>query len=233
LFFPQGSVSSSPLPIHLFVHGGYWRAFSKRDYSFVAESIAAQGAIAAILDYSLMPSARMARLVDQVRRAARWLGTRSHEFGGDARAISASGHSAGGHLVSYLVCRAPHEATFPLNGVRCVLAVSGIYDLAPIATSFLQSEILLTGDEIAQWSPCGTTPRPDAVVNLLVGESETAPFFDQAARFSARLASFGLRADYARILGEDHMTIVRSLGRPGSDCARVLARTIAASQDQE
>ena len=25
-------------PIHLFVHGGYWRAFSKDDYAFVADS---------------------------------------------------------------------------------------------------------------------------------------------------------------------------------------------------
>ncbi len=231
LFFPAASASPRRLPIHMFVHGGYWRAFSKRDYSFVADAIVAEGAIAAIIDYSLMPGARMARLVDQVRRAARWLEAHAQDFGGDSQAISASGHSAGGHLVSYLVCRAPHEPAFPDNSVRNILAVSGLYDLAPVAVSFLQPEIQLTQEEIAQWSPCDAIPRGDASVRLLVGEQETAPFFDQARRFSERLTAYGVRSVHATVAGEDHMTIVRALGRPGSACADQLAATIAASQN--
>jgi arylformamidase len=230
LFFPDPAFSTGPAPVHLFIHGGYWRANSKNDYSFVADSIVAQGAIAAILDYSLMPGARMGALVDQVRRAASWLGRQAHEFGGDPEAISASGHSAGGHLVSYLVCRAPHEAEVPPTSVRSVLAVSGLFDLAPIAQSFLQSEIHLTAEEIAQWSPCGAIPRPDSVVRLAVGGLETAPFFEQAERFADRLSFFGLSPRSSILAGEDHMTIVRALGRPGSDCATRLAETIAASR---
>ena len=231
LFHPQ-SAASEPLPIHLFVHGGYWRANSKSDYSFIAESIVAEGAIAAILEYSLMPAARMARLVDQVRRATSWLQRRAHEFGGDPQAISASGHSAGAHLASYLVCRARHETEFPNNPIRSVLLVSGIYDLAPIARSFLQPEIRLTAEEIAQWSPCEATPRPQASVGLLVGGLETAPFFEQAERFAERLSSFGSAPRSSVIAGEDHMTIVRSLGRPGSECAAHLAETIAVSRSK-
>jgi len=33
----------------LFVHGGYWRAFSRQDYSFVAETICGAGAVAAVI----------------------------------------------------------------------------------------------------------------------------------------------------------------------------------------
>jgi arylformamidase len=232
LFYPQSAAATQPLPIHLFVHGGYWRAFSKSDYSFVADSVVAQGAIAAILEYSLMPGARMARLVDQVRRAASWLEQSAHEFGGDPQAISASGHSAGAHLASYVVCRAPHEVEFPDSPIRSVLLVSGIYDLAPIARSFLQPEIGLTADEIAQWSPRDAIPRPDALVSLVVGGLETAPFFEQADRFAKRLSIFGSAPRSSVIAGADHMTIVRQLGRPSSECATHLTETIAASRSE-
>ena len=230
LFFPEPGRREKPAPIHLFIHGGYWRANSKNDFSFLADSIVAQGAIAAILDYSLMPRARMGALVDQVRRAAVWLGRQAHGFGGDPQAISASGHSAGGHLVAYLVCRAPREAEFPRNPVRSVLAVSGLFDLAPIALSFLQPEIHLTPEEIEQWSPCDAVPRPDSLVRLAVGGAETAPFFELAQRFADRLSSFGLAPRSSTVAGEDHMSIVRSLGRPGSECASLLAETIAAGR---
>ena len=230
LFFPDPASSTNPAPIHLFLHGGYWRAYSKNDYSYVADSIVAQGAIAAIVDYSLMPSARMGALVDQARRAADWLGRQAPEFGGDPRAISASGHSAGGHLVSYLVCRGPREGEFPRTPVRSVLAVSGIFDLAPMRQSFLQSEIHLTAEEVSQWSPRGAIPRPGSIVRLAVGGLETAPFLEQAKHFADRLSSFELSPLSSIVAGEDHMTIVRSLGRPERECAKLLADAIADSR---
>jgi arylformamidase len=229
LFFPKISAAAL-LPIHLFIHGGYWRAQSKEEYSYLANAIVERGAIAAIADYSLMPGARMARLVDQVRRAAHWLSEHGREFGADPSAISASGHSAGGHLSTYLCCRAPHEPTFPDNRVRSILSVSGLYDLTPIATSFLQPELHLTPQEVAQWSPCDAVPRSDAAIRLIVGGSETAPFFAQAGRFAGHLSSCGLQPRLASVDDEDHMTIVRSLGRPGSVCASHLAAAIAASR---
>jgi arylformamidase len=48
----------------MFVHRGYWRAFSKEDFAFVADAMNACGAIAATIDYSLMPKVRMGRLVE-------------------------------------------------------------------------------------------------------------------------------------------------------------------------
>jgi arylformamidase len=230
LFFPDASAGAAGRPVHLFIHGGYWRANSKDDYSYIADAIVAEGAIAAVADYSLMPEARMAALVDQVRRAARWIGAHADEFGGDPGAISASGHSAGGHLATYLGCRGPHETAFPDNPVRSILSVSGLYDLGPIATSFLQSEIGLTPEEIARWSPCDALVRPDAIVRLVVGGRETAPFFEQAGRFAGHLAGLGLQPRLASLDEEDHMTIVRSLGRVGSACAKHLAAAIAASR---
>jgi arylformamidase len=228
LFFP-GEAHDGLRPIHMFIHGGYWRAQSKDRYAFVADEVTAAGAIAAIIDYALMPRARMATLVDQTRRAARWLSGHASTFGGDANALSASGHSAGGHLASYLFARGPREAEgAPL--VRSALLVSGLYDLAPLAKSFLQREVGFTDEEIASWSPITGRPSAGATVTMIAGGAETAPFYERMRAYADVLRGAGAQAATATPAGEDHMTIVRSLGWAATECARLLRETIEASR---
>lgn len=230
LFFPERpGPGQAATPVHLFVHGGYWRAFSKEDFSFVAAAITAAGAIAAVLDYSLMPGARMATLVDQVRRAALWLRAEAPGWGGDPRAISASGHSAGAHLASYLVAHAPGEAPAD-RGIRSIACLSGLYDLAPLTTSFLQPELRFTPEEVERWSPIRAVSRPDATIVLAVGDRETAPFREQPRLFAAVLAGAGAVTRLVEVPDQDHMTIVREFGRPGTAAALLLGATIDASR---
>ncbi|MGK9169942.1 alpha/beta hydrolase [Inquilinus limosus] len=228
LYLPPGG--EEPFPVHVFVHGGYWRAFSKLDYAFVADAVTAQGAIAAVIDYSLMPKARMATLVGQVRRAVAWLAARAGRWGGDPTAISASGASAGAHLASFLACRGAGEAAAPAAPVRSLLLVSGIYDLDPITRSFLQPEIGLTAEEVAAWSPLTATPVPGPEVDVVVGAEETPPFLVQGRAFADRLRGAGVTTSFATLPGEDHMSIAMALGTPGTALADRLGRTIAASR---
>lgn len=230
LYLPDPATTAANRPVHLFVHGGYWRAFSKEDYAFMADAIVAEGAVAAVMDYSLMPVARVATLVAQVRRAALWLQDNAIGFGGDPQRLSASGHSAGAHLASFLVCRAGHEPDVRLPTLRAVLLVSGIYDLDPITRSYLQPDLRLTPSEVRDWSPMRASMQDTGTgVDLLVGERETAPFQAQARAFAEHLARAGARSRLATMAGEDHMTIVREVGRPGSTCAAHLAAVIRAS----
>jgi len=228
LYLPPGG--DGPFPVHVFVHGGYWRAFSKLDFAFVADAVTAHGAIAAIIDYSLMPKARMATLVGQVRRAVAWLTDHAGRWGGDPAAISASGASAGAHLASFLMCRGAMEAAAPGLSVRSLLLVSGIYDLRPITSSFLQPEIGLTEEEVAAWSPLAAAPVPGPAVHVVAGAAETAPFLEQGRAFADRLREAGVAASFATLPGEDHMSIATALGTPGTDLAARLGRTIATSR---
>lgn len=220
LYFPAGDVGKKR-PIHMFIHGGYWRAHSKDDYAFVAGGITAAGAIAAIADYSLMPTSRMAVLVAQMRRAAAWLRDNASTFGGDAARFTASGHSAGGHLSAML-------AASGSSGLSAVMPVSGMFDLAPLTRSFLQPEIDLTPEEVTSFSPLAHPG--DASVNyiLAAGAKETAPFRDQASDYAAHLALHGVKARTVLVPGEDHMSIVLSLGTPGTEMARLLEQVINA-----
>jgi arylformamidase len=221
LYFPKGE---GPWPVHMFLHGGYWRANRKEDYGFVAVPVAATGAAAAIVEYPLMPDARMATLVGHVRRAAEWLAEHGAALGLDPSRLTASGHSAGAHLATFLAARAPHEAAAPAVRPRALLLVSGIYDLAPITNSFLQKEIGLTDEEVARWTPLAAEPVPDVVRLLAVGGEETEPFHDQAADYARRA---GQRARVRTVPGLDHMSIAAALRGDGG-MGPLLAETLRA-----
>ena len=222
LYYPE-NVSGLP-PIHVFVHGGYWRANRKEDYGFLAETVCAAGAVLGVIGYSLMPKARMAQLVDQVRRAAFWLEDHAHQLNFDGKRMSASGHSAGAHLVTYLFGRAPHEdANLPLPGVSSACLISGVFDLAPISQSFLQEELRLSAEEVHRWSPL--TARPiGANVTILVGKDETSPFRQQAALMQAHLGARGMEAQHVVARGCNHMSALAAIVRKGTLPAASLLR---------
>jgi arylformamidase len=224
LFLPEKI--AEPIPVHVFVHGGYWRMFAKEDFSFVAETVLAKGAIAVVIDYALMPSVRLAHIVDQVRRAVLWVGGNIGRYGGDPAAISVSGHSAGAHLCCWLL--ASEGDSVP---IRAALLVSGVYDLVPLRDSFLKDLIALTQEEAERWSPLHARFTTDSRVSILVGQAETEPFHDQAGQLVRHLAEQGVAATSETLADMNHMTIVRDLGRPGTAAAQALARILAAAAE--
>lgn len=222
LFFPEGG--TGPLPVHIFLHGGYWRAFTKDDYSYIADSVTAAGAIAAIVNYDLMPHVRMDTLVRQVRAAAAWVAGNIAAHGGDPAAITVSGHSAGAHLACWLFDEPGAVSPY---GIRGALLLGGLYDLAPLRHSFLQAEVNLTDEEIRDFTPLTHRFAPSVTCEILVGERETPPFHEQAARFRDHLAAQEVPVRLGLVEGTDHMSSVRDLGIPGTGAAAVLARVIS------
>jgi arylformamidase len=227
LFFPPGEANG--LPIHMFIHGGYWRAQVKEDYVFVADGITALGAIAAVVEYTLLPGIRMAEQVSQIRDAARWLADNAASFGGDGARFTASGHSAGGHLVTWLAARAPHERALPQTAVKAVMPISGIFDLRPISTSYLQPELHLTDEEIARWSPIEAVPSTETHFELVIGHEETPPFHQQQQDYAFVLSRHGASVERRTMAGEDHMSVLRQMGRVGSPMWQVLRDVIGRS----
>src|SRR5713226_2523992 len=67
--FPAGDGA----PVLLFIHGGYWRALDKSDVSFIAEPFQRVGISVVMPGYDLVPSVRVADIVDQVRAALAWV----------------------------------------------------------------------------------------------------------------------------------------------------------------
>lgn len=223
LFFPPGA--RWDLPVHMFIHGGYWRMFSRSDYSYVADTVTKAGAIAVIVDYGLMPEVRLAKIVEQVRRAKQWVVDNIAGHGGDATRLSVSGHSAGAHLATFLFEQAPTT-----QRISEALLLGGLYDLKPLQTSFLDPLIGITDLEVDAFTPMMRRHDPQTAVTILVGSHETQPFHQQAAAFASRLREQGLKVCDAGLEERNHMTSVQDLGIHGTDSARHLTEMIEATR---
>ncbi len=197
-------------PVHLFVHGGYWRTFTARDFSFIAEGPVARGCCTVVMNYALCPQVSITEIVRQTRAALAWTWHHAGEFGGDRNRISVSGHSAGGHLTARLLSTAwQRDYGIPDDVIKAALPISGLFDLEPIRWSWLQPVLQLSGDEILAQSPMRhlhTTPVPLAVA---VGGAESAEFRRQSADYAAATG-----AKLMEIEGRHHFDVLDDLASP-------------------
>ena len=130
-------------PCLVFIHGGYWQRNRREDFAILAQGAIAMGWSAALPGYTLAPDASLTAICWQVTRALDWLAAHGAAHG-IAGPIVVSGWSAGGHLAAMA---AEHPA------VTAALAMSGVFELAPIRDTFLQDKLRLTEAEIADLSP--------------------------------------------------------------------------------
>jgi arylformamidase len=113
------------------------------------------------------------------------------------------------------------------TGVEAAFLLSGLYDLAPLQSSFLQNEIGITNAEVERFSPLRLRHDPAVRVSLLVGERETTPFHEQAAAVASHLTTQGLVAGTSILADGNHMSVMADLGMPGSKIGHLLASFIA------
>lgn len=225
LFLP--SVGGVDRPVHLFIHGGYWRMFSKEDFSYVANTIVEAGGIAVIIDYSLMPKVRLAEIVEQVRRALRWVQQNIAAYGGDPHNISVSGHSAGAHLATSLFRESDSDAE---KGIQSAVLLGGIYDLKPLQSSFLKPLIGITDAEAAEFSPLHYDSNSRVSVMIMIGSQETSPFIEQAHEYCRHLRRRGHVVKEVLLFERNHMNSMVDLGDPNTDAGRALQIAICERQ---
>ena len=85
--FPAGDNA----PLFIFIHGGYWRALSQKESSFMAEAFTKRGVAVAAVNYSLAPEASLDKIVRQCRRALAWTYDNAKSFGVDRERIYIGG----------------------------------------------------------------------------------------------------------------------------------------------
>src|SRR3954471_13579951 len=85
-------------PVHVFFHGGYWRAQDKENFAFVAKGLVSRGITTVIANYELCPASTLDGVVDSALAAIEWVCRHIAEYGGVPKRVSFSGHSAGAHL---------------------------------------------------------------------------------------------------------------------------------------
>jgi arylformamidase len=201
----------------MFIHGGYWRALDKKDFSFLAPAWVDAGVSLAVVNYDLCPTVTMEQIVQQMLRASRWLWLHAEEYGMDQDRLYASGHSAGGHLTAMLMCAVwpAFDAQLPKDLWKGGLAVSGLYDLRPLLqVDFLQQDLRLDEAAAVKLSPAFMSPATRAPLMTSVGGAESGEFLRQN-----RLLGERWRAAFAGDVpmpGKNHFSVADGLAERSS-----------------
>lgn len=195
-------------PLVLCIHGGYWqfRTTSKASVAFLAPSFLERGIAYCAVSYELCPEVTMDQMVGQLREAVRWVRANPTLLGYRVERLTAIGHSAGGHLAAML-------ALSPEGLVDAACGVSGLYELAPIANTYLNEPLRMDAAIAARNSPLlrvrENLLKPPPMV-LGVGGLESPEFKRQAAEFGRIYP-----APVFELAGKNHYDATEALAAPG------------------
>jgi arylformamidase len=197
----------------MFIHGGYWRALDKRDFSFLAPAWVDAGVSLALVNYDLCPGVAMEEIVRQMLRASRWLWSYAEQYGMDQDRLYVGGHSAGGHLTAMLMCAQwpSFDRALPKDLWKGGLAVSGLYDLRPLVqVDWLNGDLRLDEAAALKLSPAFMPPATRAPLMTCVGGDESSEFLRQNELLGRRWRSV-LAGDIA-MPGKHHFSVIDGLG---------------------
>lgn len=218
-----GTKNGELRPVFVFIHGGYWRALSKRDSAFMAGPLAARGIATVAVDYRLVPAVGLGEIVREVRSAVAFLSRNGDRFGIDPRRIFVGGSSAGGHLTGALLAGGWHrEFGVPADVIKGALPVSGLFHLGPVVNSFVGEWIKLTRDEVDRLSPVVNLPDHGCPIVVAYGAREPAGFVRQSQEYDRLWREAGFSSRLLRIEDRNHFDVVRDLADPKTQLAQVL-----------
>jgi arylformamidase len=208
-FFSAGGGAA---PLIVYIHGGYWQRGDRKDYSFVARELNANGISVAIPSYSLCPAASVMEIIDEMILClgALWKKTRKHPL--------VVGHSAGGHLTAAMLATDwSRVAGVPADLVRAGYALSGVFDLAPLIGTSLNEALHLTPGTARAASPLFRPPQMKGRrLVAAVGAQESDEFLRQSREVAAAWGKAGAVTENVVVPETNHFTIVDELIRPDS-----------------
>ena len=190
LFLPEGT----PRGVVMFIHGGYWMAMDRKNFSHLAAGPLARGWAVAMPSYTLAPEARIGAMTLEVVQAARAIGAQV------AGPMVVTGHSAGGHLAARMG---------NLGGVARVLPISPLSDLGPLMATTMNGTLGITDGEAARESPAYLPLKTQA--HVWVGGQERPAFL-----WHARTLSENWACDWTVAEGKHHFDVIDDLCHPAS-----------------
>ena len=212
---------NTPLGIIVFVHGGYWMAFDPSFWSHLAQGAIARGWAFAIAGYPLCPSVRISDITQSIARAIQTMGDISDK-NGLPKNLVLCGHSAGGHLVTRMLCSDIRFDEALRRRIIRVVSISGLHDLRPLLRTKMNASLKLDDHEAAMESPALQEPVTHAEVICCCGSDERPEFLRQSRLLANIWRSFGIATRYVEIPHRHHFDVIQDLTMADSDLTRVM-----------
>ncbi|MCZ0738057.1 alpha/beta hydrolase [Phreatobacter sp. AB_2022a] len=211
-------------PVHVFLHGGYWRAQDKQNFVFVARELVAAGITTVVVNYELCPASTLDGVAASAVAAVDWVRREIGAYGGDARRVSLSGHSAGAHLTAEVLAHDWAAAGVDPAFIVGAVLISGIYDPRPVMRTSVNAEVRLT-EEIALRRD--VERRPVVVrcpATIFVGGREPWQWIDMSYRYGHHLHRAGMNPEVHTLPRWGHFDILNEYLEPGSPILNAVIR---------
>ncbi len=206
LFLPE----RAPKGLAVYVHGGYWMARDKADWSHLAQGALARGFAVAMPSYTLCPDIGISGIAREIASA---VAVAAFEVAGPIRL---AGHSAGGHLVTRLVSGTPILDADLLDRIAGVVSISGVHDLRPILKTSMNKTLGLDAAEAEAESPALLAPLVPIPVTAYVGAAERPEFIRQTRLLYEMWRGFAPTMAIVEAEGLHHFTVIDGLIDPES-----------------
>ncbi|GAA4010408.1 alpha/beta hydrolase [Sphingomonas swuensis] len=219
---------SARLPVIVFFYGGGWHSGERVDYGFAAAAFAAQGFVAVVPDYRLVPEVRYPDFLEDAALALRWVWSNIAFYGGDPAKITVGGHSAGAYIAAMLALdpRWLTSVQLPPSTIKAGVLLSGPFDFAPFR-EWRGRATFGSYHDPAETQPINHV-RADAPPLLLQhGSSDRLVYAKNSKSLDTALARVGAPHELRLYPGCDHAGTVVALSRPFRSRHPVLADAVS------
>ncbi|ESP05049.1 hypothetical protein LOTGIDRAFT_211849 [Lottia gigantea] len=202
-------------PILIFIHGGYWQDLSREMSGYLAPPLCHAGATVIPVGYDLAPSVSMDEIVSQIKRAVAFIFKLAKER--QSSGIYLCGHSAGAQLAAImLTSEFGEDDAFDCELIKGALLVSGVYDLRPLVSTYINEPLKLTSEDAWRFSPSNfiseiANQSRGREILLAVGEYDPPEFRRQTGEMEKSLRDKGIKTRYFDIPDTDHFNVVEKL----------------------
>ncbi|WP_419739205.1 alpha/beta hydrolase [Ruegeria sp.] len=221
VFAPVGATKA---PCLVFIHGGFWQEGAKDVSGFAACNFTTHGWAYVSVGYTLTPDVSLTELTSEIYQVLDHLRKNADRYNIDAGKIVLSGHSAGGHLTASVLAEVLGQgAAAHLVGA---VMVSGVFDLEPIARSYVNDLARISPEEADRLSPARHAPKKDIPVHLVIGADEPEAFQVQTAVLADLWQQRLTDLSCTSVPGRDHFDILEVLADPKSETFQTIQNMI-------
>ena len=207
-------------PVVVFFYGGSWQGGSRDLYPFVGASLAAQGIVTIVPDYSIFPPARFPTFIEDTARAVRFGRENAAQWGADPSRLVLMGHSAGAYIAAMLTFDPQWLEQVGLNSgtdLAGFIGLAGPYDFLPIQSRTLRT--IFGGANRVETQPISFVTGKEAPALLITARRDRLVSPGNSRRMAAKIRDHGGVAEELTYGGVGHLTLIGAFA-PG---LRVLA----------
>lgn len=219
--------AGNPVPLVVFIHGGYWQELSKVESFFAAADCLRNDIAFAAIDYTLAPHASLDEIVTECVVAVEKLVSIADKHNIDAERIIVTGSSAGAHLAAMVALSSTDWRP------AAVGLISGIFELEPLIGTSVNDAIGLDVDAAQRNSPLLANLEGFPETLIAHGDNETSQFKRQSAVMAAALRTAGVTVTEVEVSGRNHFDVVFDLCDDNTALGRQLLELVRRTDPNE